>query len=152
MRKADLVAAGLCLLTAVVVIYQSLPNRLDGRGSLGPGAYPIFVSVVLLLCGASVLYQWFTGKRETGPGEPVASWDGRKRLVYSVGSFFAYQLIIGFLGFALSSFLLMAFQMRALGTHRWWTTFLISAVFAAAVGYCFSAWLHLPLPGGLLGL
>jgi len=76
---------------------------------------------------------------------------GRKLLLYFSGSLLAYRLGIDLLGFTVASLLLMIYQMRLLGRHRWWTTLALSVVFVGLVAYTFREWLYMALPRGLVG-
>jgi glycerol-3-phosphate acyltransferase PlsY len=76
---------------------------------------------------------------------------GGKLVACTAASLVAHRVGTDLLGFTVASFLLMIYQMRLLGQHRWWTTLALSFLFVALVSYTFREWLYMALPRGLLG-
>ena len=63
-------------------------------------------------------------------------------------SLFVYAALISWLGFALSTFLLVLFLFRAVQTERWWRS-LVKALLITVGNYLvFVVWLGIRLPGG----
>jgi len=151
MRREDLVVAVLCLATSAWILVESVPHYFGSRGGLGSGAYPCYLAVLLAICGVSILVQWFRGHRMQDPPPFFPRGRGAKLLLYFSGSLLAYRFGIDLLGFTVASLLLMIFQMRLLGRHRWWTTLALSFAFVALVSYTFREWLYMALPRGYLG-
>ncbi len=152
MRREDLVVAVLCLATAAVVLLDCAHRYFDDRGSIGTGAYPTYVALLLAGCGLSILLQWFRSNRDTEAPPFLPSGIGGRRLAFSAGSLVVYRVATDILGFGIASFLLMVFQMRTLGRHRWLTILGISIAFVLAVSYTFREWLYMALPRGILDL
>jgi len=152
MRREDLIVAVLCLATSAMILVESVPYYFTERGGLGSGAYPCYLALLLAICGVSILVQWFRGNRKTDTPPFFPRGRGRKLLVCTAGSLVAYRVGTDLLGFTFASLLLMIYQMRLLGHHRWWTTLVLSFVFVALVAYTFREWLYMALPRGFLGL
>jgi len=151
MRREDLVMAVLCLATSAVVLVQSVPRYFNDRGSLGSGAYPCYIALLLAICGVSIFTQWFRGNRKTDAPPFFPSGRGGKLLICTAGSMVAHRLATDFLGFGLASLLFMIYLMRLLGNHRWWVTLALSFLFVGLVSYTFREWLYMDLPRGFLG-
>lgn len=151
MRREDLVVAALCLATSAVVLVESLPRYFGPRGAMGSGAYPSSIALVLAICGLSIVAQWLRGNRTTDAPAFFPRGRGGKLLAGTAGSLVVHRVASDLLGFAPASLLLMIYQMRLLGHHRWWTILGLSALFVAIVSFIFRGWLYMPLPRGLLG-
>lgn len=151
MRREDLIVAALCLATSAMVLVQSVPRYFTDRGALGPGAYPCYIALLLAICGCSILIQWFRGNRKTDAPPFFPRGRGGKLLACTAGSLVVHRVGTDLLGFGLASLLLMIYQMRILGHHRWWTTLVLSFLFVALVSYTFREWLYMDLPRGFLG-
>jgi putative tricarboxylic transport membrane protein len=151
MRREDLIVAVLCLTTSAVVLFQSVPHYFNDRGSLGSGAYPCYIALLLAICGISIFTQWFRGERKIDAPPFFPRGRAGKLLVFTAGALIAHRVATDLLGFGLASLLLMIFLMRLLGNHRWWTTLLLSFLFVGLVSYTFREWLYMDLPRGFLG-
>ena len=152
MRREDLYVAIICLAVAAVVAVQSIPHYFTQQGTLGSGVYPCVIAALLAICGLSILIQWLRGNRQTKTASFFPRGRRGKLLAYAAASLVAYRIGLDILGFALASFLLMIFQMRLLGHHRWWSTLALSGLFVGFISYIFSTWLYMDLPHGLIGL
>jgi hypothetical protein len=150
MRREDLTVAVICLAVAAVVAVQSVPHYFSPQGTLGSGVYPCVIAALLAICGLSILIQWLRGNRQTNTTAFLPRGRGGKLLAYTAASLVAYRIGLDILGFTLASFLLMIFQMRLLGHHRWWSTLVLSALFVGFVSYTFSNWLYMDLPRGFI--
>lgn len=151
MRREDLVVAAICLATSAGVLVESIPRYFDQRGAMGSGAYPCYIALLLAVCGLSILIQWFRGNRASDAPPFFPRGRGGKLLAGTAGSLVVHRVGTDLVGFGLASLLLMIYQMRLLGRHRWWTILGLSFLFVALVSYTFRAWLYMPLPRGLLG-
>ena len=151
MRREDLLVAASCLVISAVVLVQSVPHYYNDRGSLGSGAYPCYVALLLTICGFSILIQWFRGNREKNAPPFFPTGKGGKLLVCTAASLLLHRIGTDILGFTLASLFLMIYQMRLLGNYRWWTTLAISILFVGLVSYTFKVWLYMDLPGGFIG-
>jgi hypothetical protein len=151
MRRGDLIVAVLCLASSAMVMVESVPHYFSDRGALGSGAYPCYIALLLSICGLSIVIQWFRGNRKMDAPAFFPRGRGGKLLACTAGSLVAHRIGTDILGFTFASLLLMIYQMRLLGHHRWWTTLALSLLFVALVSYTFSAWLYMDLPRGFLG-
>ena len=151
MRREDLIVAVLCLTTSAVVLFQSIPSYFSSQGSLGAGAYPCYIALLLAICGVSIFIQWYRGTRKTNAPPFFPQGRGGILLVCTAGALVAHRVLTDLVGFGLASLLFMIFLMRLLGNHRWWTTLLLSFLFVGTISYVFRELLYMALPRGFLG-
>jgi putative tricarboxylic transport membrane protein len=114
----------------------------------GPGFLPFGLAIVLIgLSLALILKSW---KKESGP---VPFWPERGwlRPLLGVGIFLLYALILGPLGFILTTFLFLIFWMWIIERIRWVTILTLSVGVTAILYFIFEYFLEVPLPAGLLG-
>jgi len=64
---------------------------------------------------------------------------------------FAYSYIFNFLGFVLSTFLLLMFLFKTTGATKWWHAILASFITTMVAYIVFSVWLQIQFPKGILG-
>jgi putative tricarboxylic transport membrane protein len=114
----------------------------------GAGFLPFGLAIVLIgLSLALILKSW---KKESGP---VPFWPKRGwlRPLLGVGIFLLYALILGPLGFILTTFLFLIFWMWIIERIRWVTILTLSVGVTAILYFIFEYFLEVPLPAGLLG-
>ena len=61
-----------------------------------------------------------------------------------------YVLLLEWLGFLISTFLLMGFFLRAIEPKKWWVLFLTSFISSLLAWVVFKVWLGIQLPMGIL--
>jgi putative tricarboxylic transport membrane protein len=151
MRKEDLVVAAICLITSVVVLSDSAHRYFGDQGEMGPGAFPTLLAILIGLCGVSIIVQWMRGNRDTRGPAFISSGVGGWRFSFVAGSLVIHRFVMDFVGFGLTSLVLMIFQMRLLGRHRWSTTLILSVLFVLLISVTFRVWLYMGLPRGFIG-
>lgn len=133
----------------VILYSQDFPKLEEGYP--GPALFPIILAVLFILCGVILIVQ---GIRN---GEGIWKFDlggisfsGAFNIVLTIGAILFYIFFSEFLGFHITSFLLLFILMKKLNVSTKWSlimsagaTFLIYALFAKM--------LLVPLPWGLWG-
>jgi putative tricarboxylic transport membrane protein len=152
-----LVGAGV-LLTGLALAFGAIGISSDaGYGGVGPNFLPWLVSVVLVLCGAWILWEARTGgfrELDAPSGAEHAYWPG---FVWVSAGLLLNAALITTLGFILSCTLcyLLAVQglRRASGqagvnsSRTWLIDFVTGAVISAPVFWMFTQFLAINLPG-----
>jgi putative tricarboxylic transport membrane protein len=135
---------------AFVIIHA---NQL-GLGRLrnpGPG-FIFFLSALILVSLAAIdLVVTFFGKaKKEDAKEPI--WGPRwKKVLLVLGALSVYIYLFNFLGFLLSTFLLLVFLFKAVEPTKWWIA-IASSLVTILISYClFNRWLMVPFPSGILG-
>jgi hypothetical protein len=138
---------------------------LGTQGGLGPRAFPIGLSIFLLLSGVYQVGHWGMAKlydkkpleeaaARSGSGEPSRStpigWSDPNVLIV-IAAMAIYIPAISWLGFSLSSWIIASALMIRLGT-RWWTAALTAAMLIVAIKLLFLYLFKVQLPAGTLGL
>ena len=149
MRFNDVVI-GIAAIIAGIVIFihvQSFPSQAGGRP--GPALFPAILAVLLVVIGAVLVAQ---GRRS---GEPLcqipSDLDARGvgNIILTLGSIVFYVLASEFLGFLLTSFIVMVAMMLMLKARA-----VIAMPVAASTTLCiyaiFNKMLMVPLPRGIL--
>lgn len=139
---------GALLPAAVGALFLVLSVRL-GVGSVtqpGPGLWPFIVSLLITVLSGGLLVQALLrpvrgGVLVRGAGKPAAGF----ALVA------AYALVMGRIGYLVSTVALLAVWIRFIGGRPWRTAVLVAVLAAAASYVVFRHWLGVPLPAGVLG-
>lgn len=145
------------ILWLVIGVYTAISAYRLGLGKLRqPGLGFIFFLAASLLIILSIidLGMALIGKSKTDKdekNEPI--WLGvrwQKVLLVLTGlSIYAY--VFNFLGFLLSTFLLMIFLFKAVEPTKWWKS-ILGTLITILISYgVFRIWLKVPFPTGVLG-
>lgn len=163
-NNSSTLSLGLALLgLATFALYFSTDisyTGLSGQGGLGPRAFPVGLSICLLLSGVFQVGSWLFAKlldKEAARGDlggpsrstPVG-WDEINVLVV-IAALAIYIPAISWLGFSLSSWVIASALMTRLGT-RWWWAVLTSAALVLAIKLLFLYLFKVQLPAGTLGV
>jgi putative tricarboxylic transport membrane protein len=145
------VAAGI-LATGAFVLGGSffLPTG-GGYAQVGPGVVPRVVGLFLLVLGAFLAYEAFTGGFQGVDEEAEARvpMDWRAFAWVSAG-IIVYGLAVEPVGFVISSAALFVLVARGFASRRWASNILVGLALAAVVYAIFNYGLGLTLPPGVL--
>lgn len=142
-------------LLGVLVIYDSVRVGIrwveDGPQA---GYFPFYIGV--LLCLASL---WNLMKNHLDRAKAKKSFVGRRSLVLILSMLLptvVYVVLIGWIGFYVSSILFIGLFMVWLGKYSWARSAAVSATVIVCIYLMFEIWFRVPLPKGplenLLGL
>jgi len=141
----------------VIGIYVGISAYRLGIGVFsqpGPGFIFFLMALLLIILSAIDLGITFIGKSKVGKektDEPL--WLGvrwYKVLIVLVG-ISIYNYAFNFLGFLLSTFLLMIFLFKAVEPTKWWVSVFASVITILLSFGIFKLWLKVPFPTGILG-
>ena len=149
------VTAVVMFLLGVLVIYDSVRVGIrwveDGPQA---GYFPFYIG--LLLCLASL---WNLMKNHLDRAKAKKSFVGRRSLVLILSMLLptvVYVVLIGWIGFYVSSILFIGLFMVWLGKYSWARSAAVSATVIVCFYLMFEIWFRVPLPKGplenLLGL
>lgn len=152
MEKAETVGGLLIVAVGVVLLVAAsrLPYMVENVP--GPGFLPLWLSLGIIVAGASVTVSALRGRLR--PGEPIpwpalSGWLQVIVLMAALGLGFAF---FDELGFVVTTALFMAIVIFSLGV-RSPITLVVAPLAAAGILYAvFALWLSVPLPQGLLAL
>jgi putative tricarboxylic transport membrane protein len=145
------VAAGVTVIGALILWGSFYLPTGGGYAQVGPGVVPRVVGAVIVILGAALLREAFTGGFRGVDEEAEArlpmDWPA---FGWVSGGIIAYGLLIEQLGFILSSTILFAMVARGFKSRRWLLNAVTGLVLAAIVYAIFNYGLGLTLPAGIL--
>jgi putative tricarboxylic transport membrane protein len=151
MKRANLAAViGLLLLT-VFIYFESRKLSFGTFRVPHTGFYPKILTGLLFLLALVCLVQTLRDRMIERPhGEiPAESWF---RIGVTLATLIGFALVLEWLGFLLSTFLLMILLLRAIEAPHW-SRVIVVALVTAALSYGLFGWLFgVPLPAGVLGI
>jgi putative tricarboxylic transport membrane protein len=145
------VSAGVLALGAAILVGSfNLPTG-GGYAQVGPGVVPRIVGVILVLLGAALAREAFTGgfrgvDEEAEVHLPM-DWIS---FAWVSGGIIAYGLLVEPLGFILASILLFVMVARSFGSRRWVQNTLVGLALSTFIFAVFNYGLGLMLPAGIL--
>ena len=141
----------------MIGMYIAIKSYLLGLGNLRhPGSGFIFfvAALLLIILSAIDLAGTFIKKPKKDQGiEEHPLWAGFRwgKVLLVIGGLSAYIYSFNFLGFSLSTFLLMVFLFKGVEFTKWWIA-IMSSLITILISYgLFKVWLKVPFPNGLLG-
>ena len=114
-------------------------------GSPGPGLFPFFVGILIVL--SSVIHLVSELLQPSAP--PVAPGARFWRVPATALAIFAYAVLLKPAGFVIAAAVLCAGLLGILGRRRWWVTAALALCFSLAAYHLFQL-LGVPLPSGPL--
>lgn len=148
-RTAELVMAIATILASIGLMIKSADNQIGwvaGRGP-GAGAWPFWLSVIMLLASIATLIRWFRGT--TPESRNLEQYIDRDTL-FIVGITFASLLFLlgatHIIGLYFALFLFLLFYFKFVGRHDWALTILLVVGIPVFVFALFEAALQIPLP------
>ena len=146
------VAAGVTALGALILWGSFYLATSGGYAQVGPGVVPRAVGVLIVILGAFLLREAYTGgfrgvDEEAELRLPI-DWPA---FAWVSGGIIAYGVLIEILGFILSSTILFVMVARGFNSRRWLLNAGTGVVLAVIVFAIFNYGLGLTLPAGLPG-
>jgi putative tricarboxylic transport membrane protein len=139
----DLLLLALGLLILIV-------SMKDGLGSFrrpGPGMYPLFVAIAILVFGGIVLVKTI----RSGSGPALFGEGSFATFFLMVATFCLWILIMPLLGYVIVTFLATYAFSKVMKLEGWVKPLILSATTALFIYLLFDYWLYIDLPRGILG-
>ena len=151
MRKSNITIGVSLLGLSGYILIDSISLGFGSLRTPQAGFFPAILSVMLAVFSLMLLGQ--AAREKQGEVDPFRlgskSW---KRIVLAVSALLAFGFLVDFLGYALSSFLLIAILLRAIEPMRW-SLIVIIALSTSVISYGIFGWLlQTPLPAGIFGI
>jgi hypothetical protein len=151
MRKFDLISSTFWLIVATLICVESYRHNLGDFQNPGPGFLP-FVSG-LVMGGSGLLVMIPVLRKEVS--EKKAFFEGGTgwhKVVLTLVPIFIYALLLQFMGFLLTTFLVMGSLFKFIEPQRWRTVFLWTIIATLGSYLIFRVWLEVDMPQGFLGI
>ncbi len=151
MKRANLATAIGLLLLAGFILFESRQLSFGTFRVPHTGFYPKILTGLLLLLSLACLAQTLRDETIDRPTEKIPA-DGWFRIGATLATLIGFAVVLEWLGFLLSTFLLMVLLLRAIEAPKW-PKVIVVALATAALSYGLFAWLlGVPLPAGVLGI
>lgn len=140
-----------------VGIYVAISAYHFGLGRFrqpGPGFIFFLAALLLIILSIIDLGMTFIGKSKLDKDKKNESiWQDTqyKKVLSVLAGLSIYTYVFYFLGFLLSTFLLMIFLFKAVEPTKWWKSILGSLITILTSYIVFKLWLKVPFPAGILG-
>ncbi len=147
--KRESIIAIFWLLLSCYIVYGSYQLGLGTAGRPGAGFFPFGMALAI----AVIALLRLTGvNRDATVSKKATSADEWRKITCVVAGMFAYLLLLDPLGFALSTFLLLAFYLKLVAAQPWQRSLIFAASTALGAHLFFDVLLRAQLPRGLLAL
>jgi len=146
MIKADRWIGVLFALFSSYICVESVRLGLGSFQQPGPGFISFCAAVILGALSLALVFLAFFGRtieRET--------WHNQGQIVMVFLAILGFALLLEWLGFVLTAFLLIGFLLKAVERRGWGFSVGVALVVAGASYVVFDVWLSAQLPAGILG-
>jgi len=153
MRRAELVAAVLMAAFSGYLMWKSaeLPFGWVPDEGPGGGAFPFWLSAVMLVCCVWIMANWYLRKSPPSQSdEPFMDGYARRMFLLVGGGVFALIALVHVVGMYGAIALFLLYYVRFLGRHSWQTTIPIAVGAPVAAFFFFDVALRVVLPKGYL--
>jgi hypothetical protein len=151
MKKYDLISGSFWLICSILIVIGSFHLPLGTMGNPGPGFVPLLVGIMLGVISLAILIYSFFQR----PSGGKTFWPDKKqwpKVVTTVLMILIYTIAFPYLGFFVSTLLLMVFLFKSIGGMKWKAS-LAGAILTSSCFYLvFKVWLKVQFPGGPLGM
>lgn len=152
MRRAEIITAGILALLSLYLMWKSTAlevGYIRGEGP-GGGAWPFWLSAVMLICTAIIAYN---GYRQTSPPsqsqEPFLDPYGRKMLLLVGGGIIGFVALVHIVSMYGAMFVFLVYYLRFLGRHTWPLTMILATSIPVVFFFFFEALMRITLPKGM---
>ena len=151
MRVSDSIIGFMMIIFGIAVIIhtQGFPAQPDGHP--GPEFFPNVLSGLFMLAGLTLIIGGVRrGEKILDVKAPGLGVAAVVNILLVLGVIVVYILVSDYIGFLITSFILMGFLMKWLGVTWMWTV-IMSSVLTMGIYLLFAKMLLVPLPWGLWG-
>ena len=137
------------LILSSIYLVGALGYPMGTMDQPGPGRYPVFVGILLLIASAGSLVDTLLK-----PAEGIVEWprgrDFGRVLAVTAGTA-AYAIMLPYAGHLIASVVTIFVVLHTMGLHSWPAKIGLAIAIALSSYYLFDVILNVPLPKGVLG-
>jgi putative tricarboxylic transport membrane protein len=135
---------------AAAIIVPSVRLGLGGKEELGPGLLPFLASLCVLATGAVLAILTLLRREKVNPSAELEKIDrkGWIRVGEILFSFAVWPLLVGVIGYIISTFLVSLGMAKAIGYKGWLRPIILSISITFCIWFLFGFMFHLDLPAG----
>jgi putative tricarboxylic transport membrane protein len=147
MKKGNLIVAGIFTTLSLFIIIMAFKLPAAKNGVPGPGYWPIMIALVMLVASITVGIQALASKDDT----PLfLAGSDHIRVYISMGALVVYLVGIYYIGFCVSTFIMLYGFITWFGNYRWYFRLVTAFAITAIVYTVFQFVLHVPFRFGIL--
>lgn len=152
MNSRNRISSIFCFFLGLTVLIKGMRLGLKVDQEMGAGFFPLVAGGILTLLSFILFVQSLMDHGTQGHKEPFwVTPSGWKRVFLTLFATAAYPLLIGHLGFILSTLFLLFFFFKVIARLKWWAVGVGGSVATMCAYLIFEIWLKANLPQGLLG-
>ena len=152
MRRAEIVTAGVLALLSVYLMWKSTELQIGYVSGEGPGggAWPFWLSAIMLICTGFIALNWFRGASAPARSdEQFLDNYGTKMLMLVGGGIIGFVALIYVVSMYGAMFFFLIYYVRFLGRNGWGITAILATAIPTAFFFFFEALMRIPLPKGM---
>ncbi len=130
----------------IVIVFASLKYGFGTFRAPGPGLFPFFIGISLLISGPALLISNLRKQLHT----PLLGRGDVKTFLLMVLAFCAWILIMPLLGYVLVTVLVTYVICKIMSLEGWWKPLSVSVATALFIYFLFDYCLYIDLPKGIL--
>ncbi len=151
MRRPYQITGIVLVLFAAFVARESLRLQFYMPMGPGPGFFPLLVSILVALLGATMFIEVTFREAVPMPADFFATSTGYLRIGAIVLGFLAVLVLMKPLGFSVTMLIFLVFLLLTLGRQSLLITAVVAVAGSFGTYYVFVKWLAIPLPTGIFG-
>ncbi|MEM9341687.1 MAG: tripartite tricarboxylate transporter TctB family protein [Pseudomonadota bacterium] len=152
MRKGEIITAGILALLSIYFMWKSaeLPIGYVADEGPGGGAWPFWLSAIMLLsCGMIALNWWRGTSPPSQSDEPVLDEYGWRMLLLVGGGIIVFVALVNIISMYGAMMVFLLYYIRYLGRHSWFTTLAIAIPVPIGFFFFFEGAMRITMPSGL---
>lgn len=152
MRLGEIITAGVLALFSIYLMVESADLEIGyiEREGPGGGAWPFWLSAVMLICTGFIAFNWY---RRTSPPsqstEPMLDSYGRMMLLKVGGGIFMFIALIDVISMYGAMAVFLLYYVRVLGRHPWWLSLILAIGLPTAFFFFFEGLMRITMPKGM---
>jgi putative tricarboxylic transport membrane protein len=152
MRKADIAVALVLMAVGIAVVTDSL--RLGtgwGKAGPGPGFFPFYLGLGVILCTVSILLKALRMYKKDGAGKPLIGEGGLSQILWVLIPATGMVLLTELVGLHIATIFYLGFYMKVVGKMNWISVVIIGVLVPLSTYVVFDKIFLIPLPEGVWG-
>jgi putative tricarboxylic transport membrane protein len=154
-RERDRITSPVWFVAGLAICFGAYRLSLGSFSQPGPGFFAFLAGTVIAVLSCIV----FMGARKAKPGGKSEAagpplWQNKRgvtRMIYVVILLVFFTVGMDYLGFGVSTLLLLGITLRIVGPQPWRTVLICSILGSFSSWFIFKYWLDVQLPTGIIG-